>query len=97
MVTFLLTDVIAVVHREEIQKSLTKPRIVDLFLKLQEHTKNTITLAVAEIKNFNSNPKGPESQVVVAKKYLMHGRNRHLFMKYNTKKMMSIYVKNMQE
>lgn len=48
-------------YTDDTLKSLIKPQIVDLLLKLQEHTTNTITLLPNKIKELNSNFKGHEA------------------------------------
>lgn len=59
--TFLFTDVVTGLYTDDTLKSLIKPQIVDLFLKLQEHTTNTITLLPNKIKELNHNFNGHEA------------------------------------
>ena len=56
------------VYIEETLKSLAKPRIIDLFLKMQKHTNSAISKLTEDIRNFNANFKGLESDVQVCKK-----------------------------
>ena len=56
------------VYIEETFESLTKPRIIDLFLKMQRHTNSTISKLTDDIRNLNANFKGLESDVQVRKK-----------------------------
>ena len=56
------------VYIEETFESLTKPRIIDLFLKMQKQTNSTISKLTDDIRNLNANFKGLESDVQVRKK-----------------------------
>ena len=56
------------VYIEETFESLTKPRIIDLFLKMQKHTNSTISKLTDHIRNLNTNFKGLESDIQVWKK-----------------------------
>ena len=51
------------VYIEETFESLTKPRIIDLFLKMQKQTNSTISKLTDDIRNLNANFKGLESDV----------------------------------
>ena len=53
------------VYIEETFESLTKPRIIDLFLKMQKQTNSTISKLTDDIRNLNANFKGLESDVQV--------------------------------
>ena len=55
------------VYIEETFKSLAKPRIIDLFLKMQKHTNSTISKLTNDIRNLNANFKGVGSDVQVCK------------------------------
>ena len=55
------------VYIEETFESLTKPRIIDLFLKMQKQTNSTISKLTDDIRNLNANFKGLESDVQVRK------------------------------
>ena len=57
-----------VIYTEETLKSLNKAHMIDLFLKMQEHTNNIITSLAEEIKELNSSFKRLESDVLVFKK-----------------------------
>ena len=59
------------VYIEETFESLTKPRIIDLFLKMQKQTNSTISKLTDDIRNLNANFKGLESDVQVRKKWTM--------------------------
>lgn len=67
-VTFRLTGLMIVIYTEETLKSLNKAHMIDLFLKMQEHTNNIITSLAEEIKELNSSFKRLESDVLVFKK-----------------------------
>ena len=56
------------VYIEETFESLTKPRIIDLFLKMHKQTNSTISKLTDDIRNLNANFKGLESDVQVCKK-----------------------------
>ena len=56
------------VYIEETFESLTKPRIIDLFLKMQKQTNSTISKLTDDIRNLNANFKGLESDVQACKK-----------------------------
>ena len=56
------------VYIEETFESLTKPRIIDLFLKMQKQTNSTISKLTDDIRNLNANFKGLESDVQVRKR-----------------------------
>ena len=57
------------VYIEETFESLTKTRILDLFLKMKKQTNSTISkLTDDNIRNLNANFKGLESDVQVCKK-----------------------------
>ena len=56
------------VHTEDTLTFLTKPQIIDLFLKMQEHTDSTISKLTDEIRNSNANFERFESDVEVSKK-----------------------------
>ena len=56
------------VYIEETFESLTKPRIIDLFLKMQKQTNGTISKLTDDKRNLNANFKGLESDVQVRKK-----------------------------
>ena len=71
IVTLLLTDVMTGVYTEDTLKFLAKPQIIDLFLKMQEHTNSTISKLTDEIGNLNANFKRLESDVEVGKKVNM--------------------------
>ena len=68
IVTLLLTDVMTGVYTEDTLKFLAKSQIIDLFLKMQEHTNSTISKLTDEIGNLNANFKRLESDVEVGKK-----------------------------
>ena len=55
------------VYIEETFESLTKPRIIDLFLKMQKQTNSTISKLTDDIRNLNANFKGLESDQVCKK------------------------------
>ena len=63
-----MTDVTPCVYTEDTLKSLTKPQIIDLLLKIQEHTNSAISKLTDEIRNLNANFKRLESDVEVVKK-----------------------------
>ena len=63
-----MTVVITGVYTEQIFKSLTKPHIIDLFLKMQKHTNSTISKLTDGKRNLNANFKRLESDVQVCKK-----------------------------
>ena len=56
------------VYTEETFKSLTKPHIINLFLKMQKHTNSTISKLTDEIRNLNVNFTRLESDVQFCKK-----------------------------
>lgn len=56
-----MTKVITNAYTEDILKSLTKPQIIDLFIKRQEHTNSTVSEFNDEIKNLNANFKSLDS------------------------------------
>ena len=64
----LLTEVMTGVYIEKTFESLSKPRIIDLFLKMQKQTNSTISKLTDDIRNLNANFKGLESDVQVRKK-----------------------------
>ena len=66
--TLLLTKVITNAYTEDILKSLTKPQIIDLFIKRQELTNSTVSKFNDEIKNLNASFKSLESDVKIGKK-----------------------------
>ena len=47
-------------YTEDTVKTLTKPRIIDLFPKIQEHTISTIFKLTNGIRNLNANFNRPE-------------------------------------
>ena len=53
------------VYTEGTLKSLTKSHIIDLFLKMQEHTNSKISKLTDKIRNLNANFKRLESDVEV--------------------------------
>ena len=55
-------------YTEDTLKSFNKPQIIDLFLKMQEHTNSTISKLTDEIRNLYANFKRLESDVEVHKK-----------------------------
>ena len=63
LLTLLLTEVMLGVYTEETFNSLTKPHIIDLFLKTQKHTNSTICKSTDEIGNLNVNFKRLESDI----------------------------------
>ena len=60
-----MTEVITAVYIEETSESLIKPRIIDLFFKMQKQTNSTISKLTDDIRNLNANFKGLESDVQV--------------------------------
>ena len=56
------------VYIEETLKSLIKPHIIDLFLKIKEHTNTKISKLTDKIRNLYANFKRLESDVEVCKK-----------------------------
>ena len=64
----LLTEVMTGVYIEKTFESLSKPRIIDLFLKMQKQTNSTIAKLIDDITNLNANFKGLEPDVQVRKK-----------------------------
>ena len=56
------------VYIKETFESLTKARIIDLFLKMQKQTSSTISKLTDDIRNLNANFKGLESDVQSRKK-----------------------------
>ena len=59
------------VYTKDTLKSLTKPQIIDLFLKMQEHTNSAIYKLTDEIRNLNVNFKILESDAEAGKKWTM--------------------------
>ena len=55
------------VYTEKTFENLTKPHIIDLFLKMQKHTNSKISKLTNDIRNLNANFKGVESDVQVCK------------------------------
>ena len=55
------------VYVEETFESLTKPRIIDLFLKVLKQTNSTVSKLTDDIRNLNTNFKGLESDQVCKK------------------------------
>ena len=64
----MLTEVMTGVYIEETFESLTKLRIIDLFLKMKKQTNGTVSKLTDDIRNLNANFKGLESDVQVRKK-----------------------------
>ena len=62
-----LVDAMAGVYSEETLRALNKNQIIDLFLKIQEHSNTTIASLTAEIKRLNENFQKLESHVFVIK------------------------------
>ena len=56
------------VYTEDTLKSLTKPHIIDLILKMQIRSNSTISMLTDGIRNLNINFKRLESDVEVCKK-----------------------------
>ena len=56
------------VYTEDTLKFLNKPQLIDLFLKMQEHTNRTISKLIVEIRHLNAKFKRLESDVDVVKK-----------------------------
>ena len=56
------------VYTEDTLKFLNKPQLIDLFLKMQEHTNRTISKLTVEIRYLNAKFKRLESDVDVVKK-----------------------------
>ena len=55
------------VYTEKTFENLTKPHIIDLFLKMQKHTNSKISKLTNDIRNLNANFKGVGSDVQVCK------------------------------
>ena len=55
------------VYVEKTFESLTKPRIIDLFLKVLKQTNSTVSKLTDDIRNLNTNFKGLESDQVCKK------------------------------
>ena len=55
------------IYIEVILRALNKTQLIELFLKLQEHTKEIINSLTEEMKNINENFKKLKSEVVVIK------------------------------
>ena len=56
------------VYTEDTLKFLNKPQLIDLFLKMQEHTNRAISKLTVEIRHLNAKFKRLESDVDVVKK-----------------------------
>ena len=56
------------VYTEKTFKSLTKPHIIDLFLKMQKHTNSSTYKLTEKKRNLNPNFRRLESDVQVSKR-----------------------------
>ena len=56
------------VYTEDTLTFFNKPQLIDLFLKMQEHTNRTISKLTVEIRHLNAKFKRLESDVDVVKK-----------------------------
>ena len=61
-----MTNIVTDVYTEDTLKSLNKPQVIDLFLKMQEHTNRT--KLTVEIRNLNAKFKRLEPDVDIVKK-----------------------------
>ena len=67
IVALLLAEVMTGAYTEHTLKALAKTHIIDLFLKIQEHTISTIPKLTKEVKNLNANFKRLELDAEVSK------------------------------
>ena len=55
------------IYNEDTLRALNKTQLIELFLKLQKHTKGIINSRTGEMKNIKENFKKVESDIVVVK------------------------------